>query len=170
MRMISFNKLYVAGPESNQRPMKPQSDSLSTLCDLAAMYTWAAAWQNQPNGHCVQRRHRSACAFVQSDQSLRCPHEEKLGPQLSIERTAKCEDSDQTGRVSRLIWVFAGHKGYFVGLVMKWLTLRNCILIFASGLRNKPHFWRPGSLAQSTVSLTAEPVIACSSPSPATYW
>ena len=53
------------------------------------MYTWDAAWQNQQNGHCAQRRHRSACASAQSDQSLRCPHEETLGPQLPIERTAK---------------------------------------------------------------------------------
>ena len=36
---------------------------------------WAASWQNQ-NDLCAQRRLRSA----QSDQSLRCPHEESLGP------------------------------------------------------------------------------------------
>ena len=70
---------------------------------------------------------------------------------------AHCEDSDQTGRMPRLIWVFAGRKGHFVDFVMRWLTFRKCILIFASGLRNKPHFWRPGSLAQSTVSLAAKP-------------
>ena len=29
---------------------------------------------------CAQRRLRSALAFAQSDQSLRCPHEENLGP------------------------------------------------------------------------------------------
>ena len=29
----------------------------------------------------------SAWASAQSDQSLRCPHEETLGPQLPIERT-----------------------------------------------------------------------------------
>ena len=29
---------------------------------------------------CAQRRLRSACASAQSDQSLRCPHEETLGP------------------------------------------------------------------------------------------
>ena len=57
--------------------------------DSAAMYTWAAAWQNQQNGHCAQRRHRSACASAQSDLSLRCPHEETLGPQLPTDRTAK---------------------------------------------------------------------------------
>ena len=32
-KMISFNKQYMAGPESNQRPLDPQSDSLSTLGD-----------------------------------------------------------------------------------------------------------------------------------------
>ena len=32
---------------------------------------------------------------------------------------ADSEDSDQTGRMSRLIWVFAGHRGHFVGLVVR---------------------------------------------------
>ena len=41
---------------------------------------WAASWQNQHNGMCTQRRLRSAWASAQSDQSLRCPHEENLGP------------------------------------------------------------------------------------------
>ena len=38
--------------------------------------TWAALWQNQQNGMCAQRRLRSAWASTQSDQNLRCPHEE----------------------------------------------------------------------------------------------
>ena len=38
---------------------------------------------------CAQRRLRSAWACAQSDQSLRCPHEESLGPEVPIERTAK---------------------------------------------------------------------------------
>ena len=41
------------------------------------MYIWAAPWQNQQSGMCAQRRLRSA---QQSDQSLRCPPEESLGP------------------------------------------------------------------------------------------
>ena len=36
--------------------------------------------------------------------SLRCPHEESLGPKLPIEHTAK---TDQTGWMPRLIRVFA---------------------------------------------------------------
>ena len=64
----------------------------------------------------------------------------------------------------KLIWVFAGHKGHFVGFVIRWLTFRKCILTFASGLRNKPHFWRPCSLAlclQSQGSLVRAPVLPC---------
>ena len=34
---------------------------------------------------------------------------------------ADSEDSDQTGQIPRLIWVFAGHTGHFVGFVMRWL-------------------------------------------------
>ena len=40
---------------------------------------------------CTQRRLRSAWASAQSDQSLRCPHEERLEPRLPTERTAKAE-------------------------------------------------------------------------------
>ena len=40
---------------------------------------WATSWQNQQSGMCAQRRLRSAWASAQSDQSLRCPHEESSG-------------------------------------------------------------------------------------------
>ena len=33
------------------------------------------------------------------------------------------EDSDQTGRISRLIWIYAGRTCHFVGFVMRWLIL-----------------------------------------------
>ena len=38
---------------------------------------------------CAQQRLRSAWASAQSDQSLRCPHEESFDPELPIKRTAK---------------------------------------------------------------------------------
>ena len=38
---------------------------------------------------CVQRRLRSPWASAQSDQSLRCPHEESYGPKLPTECTTK---------------------------------------------------------------------------------
>ena len=49
--------------------------------------------------------------------SLHCPDEESLDLKLPIERTA---NSDQTGRMPRLIWVFAGCTCHFV---MRWLIL-----------------------------------------------
>ena len=73
---------------------------------------WAAARQDQKNDMCVQRRLRSAWASAQSDQGLHCPHEESLGPHLPNERTAK---TDHTGKMPRLIWVFAGRTCHFVG-------------------------------------------------------
>ena len=36
---------------------------------------------------------------------------------------ADSEDSDQTGRMPRLIWVFAGRTGHFDGFVMRQLIL-----------------------------------------------
>ena len=50
---------------------------------------------------CAQRSLRSAWASAQSDQSLRCPHEESFDPYLPTERIAKT--LDQTGRMPRLI-------------------------------------------------------------------
>ena len=39
--------------------------------------------------HVRQAKTQLSFASAHSDQSLRCPHEETLGPQLPIERTAK---------------------------------------------------------------------------------
>ena len=36
---------------------------------------------------------------------------------------ADSEDSDQTGRMTSLVWVFAGRADYFVDFVMHWLIL-----------------------------------------------
>ena len=90
---------------------------------------------------CTQRRLRSAWASAQSDQSLRCQHKESLGPSLPIQRTAK---TDQTGRMPRLIWVFAGRtlillvlscrgsndyerKHYTVLISIAWHQLQLCL-------------------------------------------
>ena len=47
--------------------------------------------KKKKNGLCAQQWLRSAWAFAQSDQSLRCSHEETLGPQLPTVRTAKAD-------------------------------------------------------------------------------
>ena len=79
---------------------------------------------------CAQRRLRSAWASAQSDQSLRCPHEERLEPQLPIERTAKalkCPRLNLFGTFNviaiKLVVIlnhFPGDKTVFYGL---YLTL-----------------------------------------------
>ena len=54
---------------------------------------------------CAQRRFRSAWASTQYDQSLLCAQRVAKDPS---HLHADSEDSDQTGRMHRLIWVFAG--------------------------------------------------------------
>ena len=64
---------------------------------------------------CAQRRLRSAWASAQSDQSLLCAQ------WVAKDRSflhANSEDSDQTGRMPRLIWVFAGRT--LPLLVLSW--------------------------------------------------
>ena len=66
---------------------------------------------------CTQRRLRSAWAFGQSDQSLRCPHEESLDPWLPIECTAIRVNAQAD---LSLRWVHT----HFVGFDMSWLKLK----------------------------------------------
>ena len=59
--------------ETGKKLLHPQkSDQLQG--DMSHIMT------NQQYGICAQRRLRSAWASTQSDQSLRCSHEESLGP------------------------------------------------------------------------------------------
>ena len=62
-------------------------------------------------------RLRSAWASAQSDQSS-LSASRKLGSLAT--HWAHSEDSDQTGRMPRLIRVFTGHT-HFVGFIMRWL-------------------------------------------------
>ena len=97
---------------------------------------WATSWQNKQNGMCAQQRLRSAWVSTQSDQSLRCRH---------------CKDSDQTGQMSRLIWVFARRTDHFVGFVMQLI----CILQMSAKNENfepKPTKW-PVCPAKTQISL-----------------
>ena len=69
----------------------------------------------------AQRRLRLACAYPQSNESLLCVQYEAKDP---VFLHADIKDSDQTGRMPRLIWVFAGRTSYFVGFVV--LRLKYC--------------------------------------------
>ena len=71
---------------------------------------------------CAQRRLRSAWVSTQSDQSLRCALNRSKDPSFLH---ADSKDSDQTGRIPRLIWVFAGRTCHFVGFFTRRLIIKN---------------------------------------------
>ena len=73
------------------------------------IHIWATSRQNQL---------RSAWASAQSDQSLLCTQWVAKDPSFLH---ADSEDSDQTERMPRLIWIFAGWLCHFVGFVMRRL-------------------------------------------------
>ena len=100
---------------------------------------WGAARQNQQNDLCAQQRLRSAWASAQSDQSLRCPYKEAVGPSLPIERTSNTLIS-RTGRMPRLIWVFTGWTSHFVGLVVLWLKSVLLYHDFSACFQCEEHF------------------------------
>ena len=66
---------------------------------------------------CTQRRHRSACAFAQSDQFSLCAL--RIAKDLRLLH-ADSEDPDQTMGMPRLIWIFAWCTDQFAGFVMLW--------------------------------------------------
>ena len=61
---------------------------------------WAASWQSQRNGMCAQRRLRLSLSIWR-----------KLG--FLATHWAHSEDSAQTGRIPRLIWVFARRSSFY---------------------------------------------------------
>ena len=78
------------------------------------------------------------CVCAQSDQSLRCPYEETLGPELSSERTAKtlirlggCAQSDLSLR-----WVHI----HFVDFVMSRLNASLTILKISCKNDHNKHY------------------------------
>ena len=92
----------------------------------ATKFIWAASWQNQHTDMCAQRRLRSAWASAQSDQislgirpvwseSSLCAQWVSKDPRFYH---ADNENSDQTGRIPKLIWVFAGRRATL--LVLSW--------------------------------------------------
>ena len=73
-------------------------------------------WQNQQNEYAPSEDSDQAIRPVWSESSL-CTQWVAKDPMFLH---ADNEDSDQTGRVPRLIWVFAG-RTHFVGLVVSQL-------------------------------------------------
>ena len=97
------------------------------------------------------------------------------------------EDSGQTGRMPRLIWVFAGRTCHFVGFVMLRLsyklllrpvahiqTFKLIILVLhvpqSCSCSTGSLTFRPGRLSQSGANLTANQGVAGSSFRPAAFF
>ena len=95
-------------------------NAMTAQCALTCI--WAASWQNQRNGMCALRRQISlGIRPVWSESSL-CAQWVAKDPSFLH---ADSEDSDQTGRMPGLIWVFAGRTCHFVRFVMRRLNYHN---------------------------------------------
>ena len=119
---------------------------------LFVFFFWLTSWQNRtiadgiftkyelPHDKtniltCAPSEDRSAWASTQSDQSDQsslCAQWVAKDPSYFH---ADSEDADQTGRMPRLIWVFAGRTCHFVGFV----TRRLIIMMFIDC--NKKWIW-----------------------------
>ena len=88
-------------------------DSLFFALNMSYLMTKPTEWL------CAQQGLRSACVAAQSDQSSLCAQWVAKDPCFLH---ADNEDSDQTGWMPRLNWVFAGCTCHFVGFVMSWLN------------------------------------------------
>ena len=79
---------------------------------------WAASWQNQQKDLCDQRPPKTQISLgvrpVWSESSLGAHRV----AEDSVFLHADSEDSDQTGRMPRLIWVFAGRRDHFI--ILSW--------------------------------------------------
>ena len=113
------------------------------------------AWENVPSDMCAQRRLRSACAFAQSDLSLRCSHEEILNPWI---QDASSEDSEQTARMRRQIWIFAWRscpKACFLTMQPSFVMCL-CLTLHVLSYPTKTSHWL--DLANNTFNFTAKAV------------
>ena len=108
LRQQFYPRMRQAGRDKKNRWAHTSVCYFVMLCLI-----WAAAWQNQQNGLCAQRRLRSVWASAHSDQSIRCPHNESFQYGHLATHWAHSEDSCQTGWMPGLIWDFAGRTCHF---------------------------------------------------------
>ena len=129
-------------------------------------HIWAAERQNQQNDLCTQRRLRSACtSFLStapwgrdSDQSSLFAQRVAKDPSFLH---ADIEDSDQTGRMPRLILVFAGRTSFVLSCTGGYPVLSHYQCQQTRSVHNEyswylsrqtsipvhPAFWRNKSIA-----------------------
>ena len=128
----------------------PSIKTVQTLTDI----NWAAAWQNQQNELCAQQRLISL-DIHSPDQFLLCAlwvaNDQRF-------LHADSEDSDQTGRMPRLIGVCCRTHGQFVGFVMLWLhKVQTLILTYMDHVK-RICYLSPMRAAKVQASLRIRPV------------
>ena len=120
-----ISSLYLASVAESTLVANPEDRFSHDLAHIAIILSFLRTKLEQEhektnkNDLCAQQRLRSAWDSVQSDQSLLSTWR-RFGSLAT--KKAHSKDSDQTGWTPRLIRVFAGHTGNFVGFAMLWLN------------------------------------------------
>ena len=81
--LTSLQKLQSVASLKEQVPVLNRMECEGSGNEMSRLMTKPTMWL------CAQRRLRSAWASALSDQSLRCPHDDSLGPWLPIKRMAR---------------------------------------------------------------------------------
>ena len=110
LRLRWANKMIFAPREDSDQPGHPPS--LIRVFAVCMKTHWVLSYP-------LSALWRLAWASAQSDQSLRCPHEDTLGPQLPIECTVKTDQGRCTGRSASSL----GAK--VILLVLSWCHSKN---------------------------------------------
>ena len=92
--------------------------------------SWAATGESVPSEMCAQRRLMSAYASAQSDQILRCPHEQTLHPSLSNNKKKNKKQKKRNHSIEKIYgWVFVYMKTGHWFIQNRCIAMQtNCIL------------------------------------------
>ena len=115
LNLKNSHHICFSGEENTNYPTQLSSDQVKSREKMSRLTT------KQTKSLCAKRSLRSAWASAQSGQSSLCAQRVVKGPSF---HRGDSEDSDQTGQMPRLIWVFAGRTCHFVVFVMRRLILQ----------------------------------------------
>ena len=114
---------------------------------------WISLWEKVPFDMCAQRRLKSVCAFAQSDQSS-LSESRNFAP-LAIQNESS-ENSDQTARTRRLIWIFTGRTcptvHFLIVAYLDWVVCRSLSCLLAWSTRHGVHVTGAGRHSSCAIS------------------
>ena len=124
MTRVHINKVY----NHTKSNLKPLRDIQPKYFNMSRLMSKPTKWHVRPAKTQISLGIRP----VWSESSLSAWN---LGPYAT--HWAHNEDSDQTGRMPRLIWVFAWRTCHFVGFVVRWLIYDSIMQIAMINLKGK---------------------------------